>query len=81
MIDGEDVDDVAPPLEAPAGAARGRVPTADGNGAADAGEVGNLGQRAPTEAGDQAVVAVGAGDLGQRAGRVVVRRVVGNCAG
>ena len=64
--------------ELPAGAAGGRVPAPDGDGAADVGEVGGLAERLPAEAGGEAVGAVGAGYLGEGAAGNIVAGVVGD---
>lgn len=58
MVNGEDVDLVSLVLETPAGAARRRVPSANGLDAANNGEVGHLALRVPVVACDQAILAV-----------------------
>lgn len=76
-VDAEDEDLVAVVLEAPALAAVGRVP-GDAGGAADEGEVGDVGLLLPAEARHEAVLAVGAGELGEGAVADVVAGVVGD---
>lgn len=80
MVDGEDVNEVPIPLQAPACSARWRVPTRDGLSTADKREAGDVALCGPSVAGDETVLAIRAGHGVEGLVWVVVAGVVGDCS-